>query len=441
MSTLFAMRAGLSQSNGIPTFTLKDGLSVGGFMASLQAYVDGSDSSDVGELFWELSKKMRVHASVCQEAIDIGLIDFLCSNFFGVAAANRLITRGGTAIAGAQWSEVDASSFEMYVGVEGSLSVFFEMCRYRGGCTAVAGALANGSLLEELVRLARALASGLPRLPPSFEDQVASQPGWCHSRSSLEQALLDTLGRALAGLSKGALRKRYASAIVNSELGPGRLPYTWQAYRTVETAGVEPGYYGEKRRLLTRLLDVPATKWTDLAASSERLATWLKAAARDAETDPVGQPWRPRYVMERDSYQTCGADTLVKALSAGIAKQTPESLAELLSHETTPLPGVAGFSEDGLSPEVLSDFIERMRIQSARSEEVTPGRRSGRQMCNSCGKEAIDGSFKRCSQCRNALYCSVACQRNDWATHKASCIPVRLSKGHATAGGAQCGGH
>ena len=38
MSTLFAMRAGLSQSNGIPTITLKDGLSVGGRAASRPAF-------------------------------------------------------------------------------------------------------------------------------------------------------------------------------------------------------------------------------------------------------------------------------------------------------------------------------------------------------------------------------------------------------------------
>lgn len=46
----------------------------------------------------------------------------------------------------------------------------------------------------------------------------------------------------------------------------------------------------------------------------------------------------------------------------------------------------------------------------------------------------VCGSMKRCAQCRNAIHCSGACQRKDWASHKASCIPLRRSKNRSEAG-------
>ena len=39
------------------------------------------------------------------------------------------------------------------------------------------------------------------------------------------------------------------------------------------------------------------------------------------------------------------------------------------------------------------------------------------QYCSVCGHQ----SSLRCSRCLGALYCSVACQRKDWKTHKVTC--------------------
>jgi hypothetical protein len=41
--------------------------------------------------------------------------------------------------------------------------------------------------------------------------------------------------------------------------------------------------------------------------------------------------------------------------------------------------------------------------------------------CHVCEKVLPCTQMKKCSKCRVANYCSVACQRQDWATHKATC--------------------
>ena len=39
--------------------------------------------------------------------------------------------------------------------------------------------------------------------------------------------------------------------------------------------------------------------------------------------------------------------------------------------------------------------------------------------CAGCGK--IGNDFKQCSACKVVKYCSVACQKNHWRTHKKVC--------------------
>jgi hypothetical protein len=41
--------------------------------------------------------------------------------------------------------------------------------------------------------------------------------------------------------------------------------------------------------------------------------------------------------------------------------------------------------------------------------------------CAECGKEGGDVSLKMCKACMHARYCSAACQRNHWPTHKKFC--------------------
>jgi hypothetical protein len=50
--------------------------------------------------------------------------------------------------------------------------------------------------------------------------------------------------------------------------------------------------------------------------------------------------------------------------------------------------------------------------------------------CNRCGnKQQNNGkALMKCSQCRVVLYCSAACQKDDWKTHKVHCHRILPSK-------------
>jgi len=43
------------------------------------------------------------------------------------------------------------------------------------------------------------------------------------------------------------------------------------------------------------------------------------------------------------------------------------------------------------------------------------------QTCGGCGTSGSDGKLKLCQQCGTAAYCSPACQKADWKTHKTFC--------------------
>ena len=43
------------------------------------------------------------------------------------------------------------------------------------------------------------------------------------------------------------------------------------------------------------------------------------------------------------------------------------------------------------------------------------------ESCAHCGKQGA--GFKRCSRCKQACYCGVACQNADWKRHKKTCAP------------------
>ena len=45
--------------------------------------------------------------------------------------------------------------------------------------------------------------------------------------------------------------------------------------------------------------------------------------------------------------------------------------------------------------------------------------------CCQCKKEFPAGILQKCSRCKNALYCSAACQKEAWPTHKLICTSPR----------------
>ena len=48
-------------------------------------------------------------------------------------------------------------------------------------------------------------------------------------------------------------------------------------------------------------------------------------------------------------------------------------------------------------------------------------------ICFGCGSSNPDKQMKKCSQCKQVSYCSAACQRSHWPTHKLICLKVKLS--------------
>ena len=58
------------------------------------------------------------------------------------------------------------------------------------------------------------------------------------------------------------------------------------------------------------------------------------------------------------------------------------------------------------------EVCDECRVNFIRVNQMIPAQR-----CARCGQH---GSLQ-CSRCHGVIYCSVACQRFDWATHKGSC--------------------
>jgi len=53
--------------------------------------------------------------------------------------------------------------------------------------------------------------------------------------------------------------------------------------------------------------------------------------------------------------------------------------------------------------------------------------------CHKCGKEQTTSGekLKRCSRCFSVWYCSVACQKQDWTNHRASCVTISTKQSDA----------
>ncbi len=44
--------------------------------------------------------------------------------------------------------------------------------------------------------------------------------------------------------------------------------------------------------------------------------------------------------------------------------------------------------------------------------------------CSICKKALTDDLIKRCSKCRDRIYCGPTCQAQDWKTHQSTCVEV-----------------
>jgi len=63
-------------------------------------------------------------------------------------------------------------------------------------------------------------------------------------------------------------------------------------------------------------------------------------------------------------------------------------------------------------PQCLIAQKERQERREKKAKQVT---------CDNCKKRSPYTKMKKCSRCRNATYCSVECQKQDWNRHKAEC--------------------
>ena len=53
---------------------------------------------------------------------------------------------------------------------------------------------------------------------------------------------------------------------------------------------------------------------------------------------------------------------------------------------------------------------------------TAPAMAASAEFCAHCGKQGA--GFKRCSRCKQACYCGVACQHANWKRHKKTCAPL-----------------
>lgn len=63
-------------------------------------------------------------------------------------------------------------------------------------------------------------------------------------------------------------------------------------------------------------------------------------------------------------------------------------------------------------PMCLLHQEERQERREKKAKQVT---------CDTCKKRSSYTKMKKCSRCRNATYCSVECQKQDWNRHKVEC--------------------
>ena len=68
---------------------------------------------------------------------------------------------------------------------------------------------------------------------------------------------------------------------------------------------------------------------------------------------------------------------------------------------------------------VLFDFLARTNIDSDNSEDEVDC------VCSNCKRPTKEGEeLKHCSRCHLTCYCSVQCQKKDWAIHRFACSVV-----------------
>ncbi|THU80863.1 hypothetical protein K435DRAFT_490220 [Dendrothele bispora CBS 962.96] len=81
--------------------------------------------------------------------------------------------------------------------------------------------------------------------------------------------------------------------------------------------------------------------------------------------------------------------------------------------------------------EALANLVRSLKVRLDDTQEYEKQVKTANRCRNdSCPRGVVcDGSILRCSGCRDALYCSKQCQREDWKRrHSVDCVQIATSK-------------
>ncbi|KAM5543909.1 hypothetical protein V8D89_002526 [Ganoderma adspersum] len=185
------------------------------------------------------------------------------------------------------------------------------------------------------------------------------------------------------------------------------MPRITQAFQLLLPRGVENvKVYGQEMRAWKQMLP----------ALVERCrATWVHGA--NCEYAGRGKIPLELKLSEGDPLCSCGRGKDVDGMMKdGVWKRLAPFVTRIA---LSPL-----FAVSYLEP--VFDGLEVSREKARALAEVSQGAdanaTSSLARCSKCAKEGSDAlTLLRCSRCRSTFYCSEACQKGDWKTHKLKC--------------------
>jgi hypothetical protein len=182
-------------------------------------------------------------------------------------------------------------------------------------------------------------------------------------------------------------------AVGNALLRRGRLDEAARAYETAR----ETDAFGHMEHLLCSNLCLVATRRGDLERAVE-------LAKRTVELEPR---WRKGALRLADALRR--ASEAAGASEADASKQAAAAAAEFVQEARSKRKG-ARFDVAPAAPAAASGGAGALS-----SESDSPA------TCGLCGKLDTERAFKKCSACKVQIYCSTACQKADWKSHKRRC--------------------
>jgi len=137
-----------------------------------------------------------------------------------------------------------------------------------------------------------------------------------------------------------------------------------------------------------------------------------------------------------------GLDEIAPAVIAA-AKEAHESMDDLTTLRSLALMVGGDRAEflDFLKTAGVTSLADRQKCANAigkavREERITRGWERptpARDNCAKCGVRASESrKLLTCTRCRSVKYCSAACQKGAWATHKLVCKPPQEAEGTVT---------